>query len=62
MSRVAADYEERLWKMIAFLGKYGHQPANVCLSMTTTELGRLANAVAEIMREEADAQASAFGR
>ena len=44
-----------MWAKIAFLGRYGNQPADVCMAMTATNLDRLANQVAKIMKEEADA-------
>jgi ElaB/YqjD/DUF883 family membrane-anchored ribosome-binding protein len=37
------------------LGRYGHQPADQVLDMTTTDLQQLADSVAEILKEEGDA-------
>jgi len=50
-----ADHRSRVWKHVAFLGRYGHQQADMCLSMPTSELRELSSAVADLMREEADA-------
>jgi len=38
--------------MIAYLGRYGHQPANVMLKMPVRELSLLAEQVNDIVREE----------
>ena len=46
------EYEKRIWKLVAFLGRYGHQPAEMCLSMDTEDLRNLATGVADIMEEE----------
>lgn len=45
----------RIWKLVAYLGRYGHQPANVSLKLTTLEMGMLAEQVNEIVREENEA-------
>ena len=50
-----AECERRIWKLVAFLGRYGHQPARECMSMPSGDMRELANGVAEIMREESDA-------
>lgn len=46
---------DNLWSKIAFLGRYGNQPADVCLDMPSTDLDRLAIRVGKIMEEEANA-------
>ena len=46
------EYERRLWKLIAFLGRYGKQPADTCLAMPMGDLLMLASSVSEIMVEE----------
>lgn len=38
---------------MAFLGRYGHQPAAACLGMTVTDMRELSAAVAKLMGEEA---------
>jgi len=48
------SHERRVWRLVAFLGRYGHQPACDCLGLPLTALQMLAEGVAEIMREEAD--------
>lgn len=50
----------RLWKLFAFLGKYGNQPISSVLGAdyvpTMDDLRMLADGIAELMRDEADAQ------
>jgi len=46
------DHAGRLWRMVAFLGRYGHQPADVCLRMPVDDLQRLAREVGKILEEE----------
>jgi hypothetical protein len=52
--------EASLWKTIAFAARYGHQQVPNILSMTKRELDQFVEKLAEIMREEKDAMASAF--
>ena len=40
---------------MAFLGRYGHQPADVTMGLSASALKALAAGIADIMREEADA-------
>lgn len=54
--RSVAEREKHIWKLVAFLGRYGNQPATVCLSLPTRDLGLLAREVGELLREEAEAQ------
>ncbi len=49
------DHERRIWKHIAFLGRYGHQPADVCLNMAVNDMTLLSSAVAGLLKDEADA-------
>lgn len=49
-----------MWKLIAFAARYGHQQVPNILSMTKSELDQFVEKLAEIMREEKDAMASAF--
>jgi hypothetical protein len=44
-----------MWRLIAWLGRYGHQPASTCLDLSFDDLTRLSGGVSEIMRDEADA-------
>lgn len=44
--------EQRIWKLLAYVGRYGHQPVTVARSLTVRELRVLADAVAEIVGEE----------
>ena len=56
------EYEKRIWKLVAFLGRYGHQPCDVCLEMETGDLRDLAEGVAGIMNEENEATRKAMDR
>ena len=49
------SHEDRIWKLVAHLGRYGHQPADVVLRMPMRRLKKLSDAVNEIVREEAEA-------
>lgn len=42
------------WKLIAYVGRYGHQQATDLLGrqLTRSELGKLADAIDEILKEE----------
>ena len=53
------EYVRDLWKLLAFLGRYGHQPVDVCLDLPTMDLHQLASGVGEIMEEESNAMRSA---
>lgn len=44
--------EQRIWKLLAYVGRYGHQPVSIARQLTVRELGRLADSVAQIVREE----------
>jgi len=46
------EHERRIWHLVAFLGRYGHQPADVCLAMTMTDLQAMGTEVNAIMRAE----------
>jgi len=50
--RRGGDNVTRIWKLVAYLGRYGHQPVNVVMRMTMREMGLLAEQVNEIVREE----------
>lgn len=38
--------------MLAYVGRYGHQPVNVARQLTVRDLNRLAGKVAEIVEQE----------
>ena len=42
----------RIWRQVAFLGRYAHQPANVSLSLTTDDMERLVTETARIVEQE----------
>lgn len=61
MGEIAAAYaragstEDRIWKLLAYVGRYAHQPVDVAKRLTVRELNRLAAKVAEIVEKENDA-------
>lgn len=48
--------DRRIWKLVAFLARYGHQPAGEVLAMTVDRVEALARAVGELLDGEAEAQ------
>lgn len=48
----SGDNGTRIWKMLAYVGRYGHQPVNVAMQLTVRDLSKLADCVAELVREE----------
>jgi hypothetical protein len=50
--------EDQLRHAVAFLGRYGHQPADVVLAMPITEIMLMTEEVGELLRRESDALAS----
>ncbi len=44
--------EDRLWKMFAYVARYGMQPLSEMRGLTVTELSRLANELSEIIVDE----------
>lgn len=57
-----ADYEARLWKMIAFLSRYARQPLSSVRELTRRECSLLVRATEEILDEEEKASQRAAGR
>lgn len=49
-----AAHIRNIWRLIAWLGRYGHQPANVLLALPFVDISHLADGVAEILRGEKD--------
>lgn len=49
------SYQKRIWKLIGYLGRYGHQPADVSLRLPVDDLMRLADAVGDLLTKEAEA-------
>lgn len=43
---------KRIWKLLAYLGRYGHQSVDVMKKLTVRELGVLAAQLAELVSEE----------
>ena len=48
----AGSSSKRIWKLLAFVGRYGHQPVNVAMSLTVRDLGVLASQIGQIIEEE----------
>lgn len=44
--------EARIWKLLSYAGRYGHQPVNVAMRLTVRELGNFVHGVGELVREE----------
>lgn len=44
--------QARIWKVFAYLGRYGHQPVNALRGCTVRELMRLADGVSELVTLE----------
>ncbi len=40
--------------MLAFLGRYGHQPVSVTMRLPVRDLEKLTTAVGELLKEETD--------
>lgn len=43
---------KQIWKLLAYLGRYAHQPVNVLRQMPLSEVYALRDGVAEIVEEE----------
>jgi hypothetical protein len=41
-----------MWKLLAYLGRYGHQSVDTLLAMPSRDVQEMAEAVASIVREE----------
>ena len=50
-SRVGAN-EQRIWKLLAYVGRYGHQPVASAALLPVRQLRMLADALNEIVTEE----------
>lgn len=44
--------EKRIWKMLAYVGRYGNQPMNVLRQMPMREINLLAQELGRILEEE----------
>jgi len=54
----ASEYVDDLLRLIAFLGRYGHQPASVVMRMPVTQVQRLSRHVADLLEEEKESAES----
>lgn len=52
MLAASGDRVAQMWKLFAYLGRYGHQPVNVTRHMPLRELRMLSTAISEIVEEE----------
>jgi hypothetical protein len=43
---------KQVWDLLAYLGRYGHQPLNVTRNMPLRELRMLSQSIAEIVEQE----------
>lgn len=55
-----SNHTERIWKLLAYVGRYGHQPVNVARHLTMREL-RLLSEQLGLLVEEENAPAERFG-
>lgn len=46
------DRVAQVWRLFAYLGRYGHQPVSVTRHMPLRELRVLSTAISEIVEEE----------
>jgi len=59
LARSKSDRERDIWRLVAFLGRYAHQPADAILQRPLSELRRLADATGTLLEEEGEAMARA---
>jgi hypothetical protein len=62
LGRQKPPREVQLYKLLAFLGRYGHQSATEMLKLTVRELVALAAEVGELIREEGEAMRARYER
>jgi hypothetical protein len=55
-----SSHTTRIWKLLAYVGRYGHQPVNVAMRLTLRELRQLAEQIGQLVEEE-NAPADRFG-
>jgi hypothetical protein len=53
--RVNGAYPTRIWRLVAFLGRYAHQPAAGSLSLPVDDLIRLSRATGYYLDKESEA-------
>jgi len=53
------ERERQLWRLLAYLGRYGKQPASLALGMSVRDLQSLASAVNGLVKEENEANREA---
>lgn len=46
------DHEQRIWRLVGYVGRYGSTPAPAALGMTVYDLTRQADALEEILVRE----------
>ena len=45
-------HERRIWRILAFLGRYGHQPVTAMLDLTLVDLRELQEFVGDLIDDE----------
>ena len=50
--RLGVSYRALIWKQLAFVARYAHQPISYLMTLPLQEVQELAEAVAELMNEE----------
>ncbi len=59
MARAYEPRDKEIWKILAFLGRYAHQPIKDLLGMPMSDLVNLAMQTTKFIEEEAEASKSA---
>lgn len=59
MAAAFPDYEAQLFSVLAFLGRYCHQPIGELMKMPSPDLMRLADATASLIEGESSAMQEA---
>jgi len=53
--KARGNLAKQIWKLIAFLGRYAHQPADVSLRLPVDDLQSLASATGDLLEQESEA-------
>lgn len=54
-------HERRIWRIVAFLARYGHQQAAALLDFTLADLRELQECIGDLMEDEAKAVKNGMG-
>jgi ligand-binding sensor domain-containing protein len=55
LERSRGSLRKRLWRQVAFLGRYANQPADVCLAMPVDDLARMVAETSKLLEDENEA-------